>query len=308
MEERKALIGSIQKFSTEDGPGVRTTVFLKGCPLECVWCHNPEMIDPRQQIIISPSKCIGCKECEKACPNGGIKVNGNGPEIVWEKCEGCCSCTKECFAQAIVPVAKAMTVEDVMAVVIQDKTFYDNTGGGVTLSGGEMLTHSEFCGELIKKCDEEHINVCLDTSGFSTYDVLYEFAKQKNVTTILYDMKHINDEKHIEYTGVSNESILDNLIKLSKDPLTKEKLWLRMPLIEGLNDDMETITKTLEFYVENGINKVSLIPYHEMGISKATHIGRYEKTFAPPSDEKLDKIKRMYEKNGINVEIVGRSE
>ena len=308
MEEIKALIGSIQKFSTEDGPGVRTTVFLKGCPLECAWCHNPEMIDPCQQIIISPSKCIGCRECEKVCPEGGIQIKENGPEIAWEKCKGCCSCTEVCYAQAIVPVAIPMTVEDVMQVVIRDKSFYDNTGGGVTLSGGEMLTHSGFCGELIRRCDEENINVCLDTSGFSQYDVLYELAKQKNVTTILYDMKHICDEKHIEYTGVSNELILENLIKLTEDPLTKEKLWLRMPLIEGLNDDMDTIKKTGMFYVKHGIKQVTLIPYHEMGISKARHIGRYEKTFSPPSDEKLKEIKKQYEGMGINVEIVGRDE
>jgi pyruvate formate lyase activating enzyme len=119
-------------------------------------------------------------------------------------------------------------------------------------------------------------------------------------------MKHICDEKHIEYTGVSNELILDNLIKLSQDPLTKDKLWLRMPLIEGLNDDMDTITKTLEFYIENGIKKVSFIPYHEMGISKATHIGRVEETFAPPSDEMLYEMKQLYESKGISVEIVGR--
>lgn len=307
MEKRKALIGSIQKFSTEDGPGVRTTVFLKGCPLNCVWCHNPEMIEPHQQIIISPSKCIGCRECEKVCPNGGIQVSENGPEIVWEKCTGCCSCTEACFAQAIVPVAKAMTVGDVMKVVIQDKSFYDNTGGGITLSGGEMLTHSEFCMELIRECEKENINVCLDTSGFSKYDTLYELAKQKNVTTILYDMKHICNEKHIEYTGVSNELILENLKKLSQDTLTKEKLWLRMPLIEGLNDDMDTIRQTGEFYVENSIKQVSLIPYHEMGISKARHIGRCENKFSPPSDERLEEIKRIYEEKGINVEIVGRN-
>lgn len=308
MEERKALIGSIQKFSTEDGPGVRTTVFFKGCPLECVWCHNPEMIDTYQQIIISPSKCIGCKECEKACPNKGIIIDGNGPEIVWEKCEGCCSCASVCYAQAIVPVAKPMTVKEVAEVIKQDKSFYDNTGGGVTLSGGEMLMHAEFCKELIELCGEENINVCLDTSGFSKYDVLYELAIQENVTNILYDMKHICNEKHVEYTGVSNELILENLKKLSIDPLTCKKLWIRMPLVEGLNDDMETIEKTGEFYIKNRISHVSLIPYHEMGNSKARHIGRQEKKFSPPSDERLYQIKKLYEEKGIKTEIVGCDE
>lgn len=306
MDSTKTLVGSIQKFSTEDGPGVRTTIFLKGCPLDCVWCHNPEMISPQQQIILSPSKCIGCKECEKVCPNNCICFQEKEPVVRWNKCNNCCSCAEVCYAKAITPVAKWMSVSEVMKVIMQDKTFYDNTGGGITISGGEMLMHESFCQGLISACSKENIDVCLDTSGYSDFDVIYRLATNKNVTTILYDMKQILDEKHKEYTGVSNRLILDNLSKLAENVHTCEKLWLRMPLIAGLNDDSITIEKTGDFYKKYGIKKVSLIPYHEMGNAKARHIGKMVHEFIAPSETRINKIREYYENIGIKVDIVGR--
>jgi len=303
-----ALVGSIQKFSTEDGPGVRSTVFLKGCPLDCAWCHNPELIDPKQQMIISPKKCIGCGECMKACPNGGISQGEEGPQIDWSRCTSCGECAGVCYAYAIHPVAQEMTVDEVFAKVLQDKDFYKNTGGGVTISGGEMLMHRAFAEELISLCGEEDINVCLDTSGQGPYEVIEPLAKRNNVEYLLYDLKHIDSDEHEKYTGLGNETILDNLKRLAGDEDILPKLWMRMPLISGINDSDDVIERTRDLYGSLGITKVSLMAYHDFGNSKAEHTGRQMDQFKPPSEERMDEIRSVFESIGMAVEITGREE
>lgn len=307
-EKLTALIGSIQKFSTEDGPGVRSTVFLKGCPLNCAWCHNPEMIQPAQQMIVSPKKCIGCMACIGACPNGGIKVGSNGPEIDWSMCVACGECAKECYANAIKPVATEMTVDQVFEKVLQDRNFYSNTGGGVTISGGEVLMHHDFAKALIEKCAEEDIGVCIDTSGYAPYEVLEDLAKCSNVEYLLYDMKHINNQEHLRYTEVENTLIIENLRKLAEDPETVGKLWMRMPLMEGINDSDEIIDQTVALYKELGIGRVSLMGYHDYGNSKAEHVGKRMNLFQAPSDERLDEIMAKFESIGMAAEVTGREE
>lgn len=302
------LIGNIQKFSTEDGPGVRSTVFLKGCPLKCQWCHNPEMISPSQQMIISPRRCIGCMSCVDACPNGGITVTDKGPQIDWEKCESCSSCVKECYAKAITAVGKEMTVEEIMADVIKDREFYESTGGGVTISGGELLMHTAFARELAEACAAEDIKVCLDTSGFGDYEELHSLASMDNVQYVLFDIKHIDGEKHMKYTGVSNSIILENLRKLADDPVTRDRIWIRMPLMHGVNDDDETINAEAELFAELGLNRLTLIGYHELGKSKAEHIGADYESFEAPSDERMLELKDMFLKKGMEVEITGNGD
>ncbi|MDO4868729.1 MAG: glycyl-radical enzyme activating protein [Bacillota bacterium] len=303
-----AFVGSIQKFSTEDGPGVRSTVFLKGCPLNCAWCHNPEMISPSQQMIVSPKKCIGCGECIAACPNGGIKVGENGPQIDWAMCVACGECSEVCFASAIRPVAQEMTVEEVFAKVLQDKDFYVNTAGGVTISGGEVLMHHDFAKALIEKCAAEDINVCIDTSGYSSYAVLEDLANCENVEFLLYDMKHIDSSEHLKYTGVGNELIIENLRKLAADDRLRGKIWMRMPLMKGINDSDDVLARTRDLYEELGIGRLSFMGYHDYGNSKAEHTGRRMEKFEAPSDERLDEIKEMFESIGMAVEITGREE
>ena len=217
-------------------------------------------------------------------------------------------CTKICTADGLRPVAKEMTVEEVLYQVEQDKGFYDHTGGGMTISGGEMLSQAEFAEQLIDGAAERDIRVCLDTSGYGDGDVLLHLARKKNVTNILYDMKAIDDEVHEEFTGRKNEIILENLRRLAADPDTSEKIIMRMPLIKGVNDSEEIIRKTAEFYRENGIRRVDLLPYHNLGVNKEKHIGGEQTVFETPADEDVEKIKKYFEETAdMVVTILGKA-
>lgn len=301
-----APVGAIQKFSTEDGPGIRTTVFLKGCPLDCLWCHNPELIENDVELIQSPTVCIGCGECIRICPQGAISSGEDGIVIDREKCVKCMKCTEACTSKGLRSVAVERSVDEVMHDVVQDKGFYDHTGGGMTISGGEMLIHPEFVKALVDDAAEKGINVCIDTSGFGNGDFLEAMAARDNVTTVLYDIKAVEREKHKKLTGEPNDLILKNLRRLSENSLSKNKIMIRMPLIAGLNDQDEDISDTVKLLTDLGLFKVTLLPYHSLGVNKKKRIGGHQDTFETPSDEHVEEIKAYFEAAGFEVEIQGK--
>jgi len=198
-----------------------------------------------------------------------------------------------------------MSAEEIVKETEKDKGFYSHTGGGITVSGGEMLARAGFVAQIVKEAALKGIDVCLDTSGFGNYEELRALASQSNVTDILYDMKCIISQKHLEGTGVDNAIILENLTKLASDEAIRPKITMRMPLIKGYNDSDEVIGQTVEFYDKNNLRRVTLLPYHTLGISKSERIGEVANAFLPPSKDRVNEIRAMFEGRGIFVEVLG---
>lgn len=303
MKQLTGRVGGIQKYSTSDGPGIRTSVFLKGCPLRCRWCHNPELIHPERQTLFTAQKCIGCGNCVKSCPTGALCHGGTRVEIDQSLCKRCYSCVDHCYSEALRLSGSDMTVEEVMRSVRQDRGYYDRTGGGMTISGGELLMQADFAEALLDAAAEEHIGTALDTCGFGDGVRLYRMAQRASY--VLYDMKSIDDSVHRQATGVSNQRILENLVRLADDPEINRKIWMRMPLIRGLNDTPDIIARTCAFYREHHLTYVTLLPYHELGISKYKSLGQSCESFAPPDAERLREIQAQFQACGTKADILG---
>jgi len=269
-----AIIFDIERNSFVDGPGIRTTVFFKGCNLKCAWCHNPESQSSEKQMMFYKDKCIGCGKCKSICPNK-------------EACTLCGKCTFFCPKDARKVCGKEYTVEEVFSEVIKDKTFYDNSGGGVTFSGGECMLQVDFLTEILKKCKENNIHTAVDTAGHVPFE---NFEKVLPYTDLfLYDVKCFDKNLHKKYTGVTNDLILENLKKLFEK---KAKVWIRIPVIKGVNDSVEEMQKIKNFLIECGTpEKIELLPYHKMGENKYNAINKEVIAFeAPDNIEELRSI------------------
>ena len=290
-------VGGIQRFSTEDGPGIRTTVFLAGCPLCCRWCHNPELMGGQQLIMSTPSRCIGCNACAAACPKAAVELG----RIDRDRCDGCGACAGACYAQALRPVLREMTVEQVMEQVRRDRDYYINTGGGLTISGGELLEQADFAAALLRAAKSEGIEVALDTSGQGDGSRLAEMAGEADL--ILFDIKHIESDKHRELTGTGNVLILKNLAALAGDDAVRPKLLIRLPLLAGLNDGPEEIRGLGWLLQSLDLHQATLLPYHSLGLSKARGVGLEQEEFQAPDGERLEEIRQELAGCGVSASL-----
>jgi len=258
------IVFDIKRYSIHDGPGIRTTIFLKGCPMRCWWCHNPESQEPQPQIIFRPNRCDLCQVCLEACSHSALSWSQTGPLTDREACERCGDCTRVCFPEARQLVGRTMSLVEVMAALERDVPFFDESGGGVTLSGGEPLFQKEFCLALLKACKKQDIHTVLDTCGFVSPQTLEQVAPL--VDLFLYDLKLVDREKHLRYTGLSNERILANLQALSGQGAN---LLVRIPLIPGVNDDPDEIQQIGEFLRALPVSpQVELLAYHNIAEAK----------------------------------------
>jgi pyruvate formate lyase activating enzyme len=301
---RTAIILNVQRCSLHDGPGLRTTVFLKGCPLRCLWCHNPESVDPRPQLAYTASRCVGCGECARVCPNGVHRFEEGKHAVDWERCRRCGACAEACYAEALETVGKEMTIEEVLAIVERDREFYDSSGGGVTISGGEPLAQAPFAAELLRESRGRGLHATLDTSGFAQTETLLRVASEADL--VLFDLKHIDDARHRELTGVPNGIILENLVSLIRSGAA---VRVRVPLVPGCNDDTANVEGMASFLSAFGgqAPPIDLLPYHQLGASKHARLGsRYELSETkPPTDESLDRLASVLRAAGLPVQVGG---
>lgn len=298
------IIFDIQRFSIHDGPGIRTTVFFKGCPLSCAWCQNPESISRDKEILFNSRRCIGCKKCREVCREGAIDFEFAG-RVRREKCNLCGKCVENCYANALRIAGREATVKGVLDEVKKDMPFYKNSGGGVTLSGGEPLLQSNFAAELLRACREAGINTCIETAGFAPWSSFEKVLKYTDF--VLYDIKVMNAEKHQKFAGVKNEMILQNALRIAETSIPVD---FRMPLVPGHNDDEENIRETSEFLRKiAGIKKeepcIHLLPYHRLGVNKYGQLGkRYALAeLKPLSKEEVNGVCEMFKKYGVKTEV-----
>lgn len=290
----------IKRYSIHDGPGIRTTVFLKGCSLHCLWCHNPESISPEPELMHRPSRCSRCYACFEACPRGAIS-KGHGGAIVIDRanCDLCGKCAEACLYDAMQVVGAEMSVDEVVREVEKDRIFFEQSGGGVTFSGGDPLAQPAFLEALLEAFRDRGIPTAVDTAGSSRNGLLDRIAGRTGL--VLFDLKVMDERRHIELTGVSNKPILENLRKLAAGPA---EVWVRVPLIAGVNDDDESVARMIEFLSSlKTVRRVGLLPYHSGGLDKAARIGRGEdfRKFEGPSEERLAAVEADFRRAGLEV-------
>lgn len=274
----KAMLFDIQRGSYVDGPGIRTTVFFKGCNLDCKWCHNPESKSADRQMLFYSDKCTGCGKCVSVCPNKG------------KKCELCGKCALFCPRDARKLCGREYGIEEVMRELLRDKCFYENSGGGVTFSGGECMLQIDFLSEILRECKTEGIHTAVDTAGnvpFSYFERILPFTD-----LFLYDIKAFSAEKHKEGTGADNARILENAKRLSG----KSKILFRVPVIGGFNDEETEMQKIADFLKDISHEKVELLPYHALGEHKYRALGVNVEVFSVPSPERMKRFRTMFER------------
>jgi pyruvate formate lyase activating enzyme len=294
----------IERFAIHDGPGIRTTVFLKGCPLRCWWCHSPESQSPQREFLPQPDRCVRCAACTAACPHHAARPAADGGPIAPAECDICGACAQACPTGARELAGRTMTVESLMAEIERDRIFYDESEGGVTFSGGEPLMQPAFLAAMVRTCRASAIHVAVDTCGHADRWTLVELAP--DVDLFLFDVKLMDEERHRAATGVSNIRILQNLEYLAA---IHPRVVARFPLIPGVNDDDENVLATGAFLASLRLTRVDVLPYHRAGLAKYE---RLQRPYAlpdtrPVSSDRLAHVVRLLEGCGLIVRPGGSS-
>jgi pyruvate formate lyase activating enzyme len=304
--KREALTGrvfEIERYAINDGPGIRTLVFLKGCSLRCLWCCNPESQRPRFQLVYWKDKCLGCARCIEVCDPGALTLTEEGIKIDRDKCTSCGSCADACYAEALVLIGRDMTPEEVLAEVLKDELFYRKSGGGVTFSGGEPLDQSAFVVQTARLCRGHGIHTAVETCGAVSWKIFE--ASLSVIDLYLYDLKVMDRAEHERCTGVSNESILENFRRLAE---TGKDMRVRFPVIPGYNDSEDNIRSLIDFLKRHRPDvPVDLLPYHRLGTSKYERLEMdYEISYIlPPGPERMQELRATFTDAGFTVTIGG---
>lgn len=301
----KGIVFNIQGYSIHDGPGIRTSVFLKGCFLHCVWCQNPESQSLKPELFFFKNKCTGCGSCIDSCPQKAIQIIEANSTNDRSKCVGCGKCVEVCPNEARSIIGKEMTAEEVFARVKGDALFYKRSQGGMTLTGGEPFFQPEFSKNLLFLCRQSGIHTAIETCGFADWETIKDILQYADL--VLFDLKHMHSEKHLEYTGASNEQILDKARKIYHD--LKIPIWARVPIIPGYNDSAENIQATAEFVAKELSRSVPvhLLPYHRLGETKYERLEKEGKSLSimSPTNEHMMDLQKIAASYGLDTYTSG---
>ncbi|MBC7346871.1 MAG: glycyl-radical enzyme activating protein [Clostridia bacterium] len=305
----KGLVFDIQRYAIHDGPGIRTLVFVKGCPLHCPWCCNPESISRFPELAYFKKRCIGCGKCVEVCPHGAISFSQDEGFVAdRDKCQACGECAKVCPPKARVISGTAYSVDDVLRVVERDRPFYRRSGGGLTVSGGEVLLQHEFVRELLEEAHRRLLHTAIETSGYGPWQNLEAIVAHTDY--VFMDVKHMDSERHRQVVGVSNEIILQNARRVSElvaEEPSRRELVIRIPVIPDFNDSESNIRATAAFVREEvrSARKIELLAYHRLGESKWERIGKQCPTrgLEPPTKDKMDVLRRIVEDAGLDCQV-----
>lgn len=299
-DKMKATIFNIQKFCIHDGPGIRTTIFFKGCPLHCLWCANPESQLFVEQITYNERKCKLCQSCIHTCDKQALSIEDNKIKIDFNKCNQCLQCIDACQYDALKKEGYKQDIEEIVNEVLKDKVFYEESNGGVTFSGGEVLSHTKTAKEIAKLLKKENIHIAIETTGFVSSEVFKDFIQY--VDLLLFDFKHPDPIKHKEGTGVSNELIIDNL-KIAKE--MNKDILIRMPIIPRFNDSLKDANAAARILKDIGIKDIELLPFHQLGENKYRLLQKEYKylEYSQYDKKDLQYLKDYYESQGFHVKI-----